>query len=174
MRQHIHRVEEISGELAQVHHVSEARVRLCAQAHDLCRAMKGKELLSRAWELGIPVNPVEERLPVLLHGPVAAELLRREGLDDDGVYQGVYYHSTACPGLEPVAKVVFLGDKLDPQKANRYPYLPQLRATALESLDEAMLEFLTREMVSLLNSGQLVHPASIEARNELLMQKPKG
>jgi len=140
LRDHIQRVESISEELAQAHSVSQDRVRLCAQAHDLCRAMKGEELLRRARDLSISIHPVEEKLPILLHGPVAAELLRREGLDDDDVYQGVYYHSTACTGLEPVAKVVFLADKLDPHKAKRYPYLPELKTAALESLDYAIAD----------------------------------
>ena len=80
-------------------------------------------------------------MPVLLHGPVAAELLRREGLEDEEVYQGIYYHSTGCPGMSPVAKVVFLADKLDPHKLRRYPYLEELSVTALGSLDAAVLMF---------------------------------
>ena len=168
LRQHIHKVEEISAELAHVHRVSQARARLCAQAHDLCRAMRGEELLRRARDLGVSVYPVEEQMPILLHGPVAAEMLRQEGLRDDGVYQGIYYHSTAHPGLGPVAKVVFLADKLDPQKMRRYPYIPELKAMALKSLDVALLEFLNREIASFVNSGSLVHPASVEARDELV------
>ena len=158
LREHTQRVEEVSGELAQ--------------AHDLCRAMGGEDLLGRARELGISVHPVEERMPLLLHGPVAAEMMRREGLEDVGVYQGIYYHSTASPGLEPVAKVVFLADKLDPPKIKRYSYLPELKAMALQNLDRALLEFLTREMASYLKGGYLIHPASVEARNELLLERP--
>jgi predicted HD superfamily hydrolase involved in NAD metabolism len=168
LRQHIHRVEVLSVELALAHHVSQERARLCARAHDLCRAMKDEELLRRARELSIAIHPVEERMPILLHGPVAAELLRREGLEDEGVYQGVYYHTTAGSGLEPVAKVVFLADKLDPRKIRRYPYIPDLKMAALESLDRALLEFLNREMGSATKGSGLAHPASVEAREELL------
>ncbi|MBM3925757.1 MAG: HD domain-containing protein [SAR202 cluster bacterium] len=169
LREHVHRVEGIAVELAHAHAVDEARSRLCAQAHDLCRAMKGEELLSRARDLGLPIHPVEEAMPVLLHGPVAAELLRLEGLDDEGIYQGVYYHSTAAPRLEPVAKVVFIADKLDPQKIHRYPYIPELKTLAMSDLNRAMLEFLTRETIGYLQEGGLVHPLSIEARNHLLL-----
>ena len=48
---------------------------------------------------------------------MAAELLRLKGLDDQVVYDGVYHHSTAYPGLHPIAKAVFLADKLEPNKA---------------------------------------------------------
>ena len=171
LQDHIERVGDISKELAYAHTVSPNKVALCAQAHDLCRAMNGKDLLLQARRLNIPVLYVEKKLPILLHGPVAAELLRRDGLTDDDVYQGVYYHSTAYPGLSKVAKVVFLADKLDPHKAKRYPYLPELKAAALENLDKALLQFLTRELSAFLKTGQLIHPASIEARNELLLMQ---
>ncbi len=168
LREHVERVVKISDGLAVAHQVERDRAELCARSHDLCRAMTGKELLSRARELGLPVHPVEERLPLLLHGPVAAELLRQEGLEDKEVYQGIYYHSTGCAGMSPVAKVVFLADKLDPHKQRRYPYLEELSVTARGSLDAAVLMFLDREMVRFVEGGQLIHPASVEARNELL------
>ncbi len=63
---------------------------------------------------------------------------------------------------------MFLADKLDPQKAHMYPYLPLLRQLALEDLDRAMLEFLTRETISLASRGLLVHPVAVETRNNLL------
>ena len=171
LRQHIGRVEEVSAELAKIHGVSQAKVRLCARAHDLCRAMKSDELLKTARDLEIPIHSVEESVPVLLHGPVAAELLKREGLNDDEVYQGIYHHSTACVGLEPVAKIVFLGDKLDPHKASRYPFLSRVRDMAVKNLNGALLEFLNQEIASLLKGGCLIHPSSLEARNDLLSRQ---
>jgi HD superfamily phosphohydrolase YqeK len=39
---------------------------------------------------------------------------------------------------------------------------------AMEDLDRAILEFLSREMASLVSQGQMVHPAMVEARNSLL------
>ncbi len=170
LRRHTYRVRGIALELARQHGVDEARACLGALAHDVARAMKGDELLRKAQELGIPVHPVEGQVPLLLHGPVGAELLRRAGgLDDPDIYEAVYWHSTARRGMGPLAKVVFLADKLDPQKAGRYPFLPELGELARTSLNGAILDFLSREMTSLVQHGSLVHPASLEARNDLLM-----
>ena len=174
LRQHTHRVEQVALDLAHQHQIGQEEVRLGALAHDVARAMKGDQLLQMADELGISVHSVEVQLPVLLHGPVAAELLRQtDGLGDAGVHEAVYWHSTAHKGLGPVAKVVYLADKLDPQKVSRYPFSPELKHLAMESLDRAILDFLNRELASLLQQGSLLHPASIEARNALLLKNPK-
>ena len=173
LREHTHRVQQIALELAHRHEVDEEKVRLGALAHDIARAMKGDQLLLKARELGIPVHPVEERVPVLLHGPVAAEMLRRiDGLADEDIYDAVRWHSTARKGLSPTAKVVFLADKLDPQKLRRYPFLEEIERLATSSLDRAIFEFLNRELISLLHQGSLVHPVSVEARNELAPNVP--
>ena len=173
LRQHTYRVEQLALELARRHELDWEKVRLGALAHDIARAMKGDQLIHAAKEMGIAVHPVETRLPVLLHGPVGAELMRRmDRLDDQDVYEAVYWHSTSHECLGPTAMVVFLADKLDPQKADRYPFIPEVRELAVESLDRAVLEFLNREILSLLERGNLVHPASLEARNQRLMKTP--
>ena len=169
LRKHVHRVVAIAGDLAGRHQVDKEKVRWGAMAHDVARATKGDELLRQARELGIAVHPVEEQVPLLLHGPVAAEMLKHNGLEDPEIYDSVYWHSTAHVHLVPEAKVVFLADKLDPQKAQRYPYLGELGRIAVESLDRAILTFLDRELTALIDQGSLVHPASVEARNQLLM-----
>ncbi len=165
---HIQRVRDIALDLAERHGLDSEKTRLGALAHDLARAFGGEALLLEAHELGIHVHPVEKRVPILLHGPVAAETLRRCGLDDPEVYQAVYWHSTAHPGLPDVAKAVFLADKLDPSKRGRYPFINAVRSQSRESLDGAMLTFLDRELVRLIETGELVHPASVDARNDLL------
>ena len=176
LREHVHRVVAIAVDLAGRHQLDKEKVRWGALAHDVARATKGDELLRQAQDLGIAVHPVEERVPLLLHGPVAAEMLKRSGLEDQEIYDSVYWHSTAYVDLVPEAKVVFLADKLDPQKAQRYPYLGELGRTAVESLDRAILLFLDRELTTLIGQGSLVHPASVEARNQLLMEgdRPGG
>ena len=169
LQAHIHRVCGIARDLALRHGLDPERATLGMLAHDVARAMPGTELLEHATVLGLPIALVDRRAPVLLHGPVGAELLRREsGLDDASLYQAVYWHTTAHPALDTLGKVVFLSDKLDPPKARKYPYQPQLHQMAMEDLDRAILEFLTRETLGQLNRGGMLHPMMVEARNSLL------
>lgn len=169
LQDHIHRVRDIAVELAPRHGVDPDRAALAALAHDVARALSDRELLEQAARLDLPVGVVEKHVPVLLHGPVGTELLRREdGLDDESIYQAVCWHTTAHPALDSLGKVVFLADKLDPQKLSRYPYQPHLRQLALADLDRAILEFTTREIITLTSRGEMVHPMMVETRTHLI------
>ena len=172
LQAHIYRVVEIARELAHCHGLDEERAAVGMLAHDVARAMPGKELLRLAPELGVPIGLVEQQVPVMLHGPVGSELLRqRDGVDDASLLQAVYWHTTSHPTQDMLGKVVFLADKLDPNKQRRYPYIPQLREMAKEDLDRAILEFLTREIRSpRLDRGEFIHPVMVETRNYLLTQ----
>ena len=175
LQAHINRVTAIARELAPRHGLDPELAAVGMQSHDVARAIPGPELLSLADSLNLTVDPVQLHVPLMLHGPVGAELLRREdGLDDDSLYQAVYWHTTGHPSLDRLGKLVFLADKLDPQKLPRYPYQPQLRELALKDLDAALVEFFTREMVSLARRGELIHPAMLEARNALLAAAAPG
>ena len=171
---HIARVREIAANLARIHGLDEEIADLGAAAHDIARATKGEELLKQAQRYHLTIHPVQERLPVLLHGPVAAQWLRIEaGIRNEEIQEAVYWHSTANKGLGTIAKLVFLADKLDPAKIHQYPYLNKVAALAEKSLDMALLEFLNQEITSFLQRGDLIHPASIEARNELLLNQQR-
>ena len=169
LQAHIYRVVEIARQLARQHGIDEERAALASLGHDVARAMPDDELLRRATELGLAIGPVDRHLPILLHGPVGAEILQKEdGLDDTSTYNAISWHSTAHPSLDILGKVIFLADKLDPQKISYYPYLDQIRAMAFEDLDRAVLEFITRETIARMDRGELVHPLTIETRNCLL------
>jgi len=169
LRNHIYRVRDIAKQLAPSHGIDPERAALGMLAHDVARAMPDRELLHRAGELGLPIGTVEREVPILLHGPVGAEILVKEdGLADPSIHQAVYWHTTAHPDLDSLGKLVFLADKLDPQKFVAYPYQPLLRQLAMEDLDKAVLEFLSRETVSLVSQGLMVHPRVLETRNHLL------
>ena len=169
LQDHLARTREAALELAAHHGVAADRVELAALGHDLARAHSEEALLEQARDLGLAVHPVEERVPILLHGPVAAELLKREcGVEDAEVLEAVRWHSTGVPGMGAVGLTVFLADKLEHQKLRRSAHLLDIAETARKSLEQAVADYLTMELSSLLKRGSLLHPASVEARNDLL------
>ena len=171
LQDHLERVRKLSLDLAAIHGVDPVKVETAALAHDIYRAHSEEQLLSEARARGLVTVAVEERVPLLLHGPLAARLLREEcAVDDEEVLQAVRWHSTSCLGMSRVGLIVFIADKVEPRKVERAPHLGRITALARRSLERAAVEYLTAEAVSLLEKGRLIHPASIEARNDLLMR----
>ncbi len=169
LRDHVERAREVGRELAARHNVDQGLVDLGIAAHDLARAVKGDELLAAARRHGLALTPVERDAPILLHGPVAAMWLEKDGNPyHDSVLEAVRWHMTGVAGMSKTAKVVFLADKLDPHKVSAYPYLRKVEALAKTSVDEALLEHLDRVIEYLLAKRLMVHPGSLGLRNELV------
>ncbi len=171
LRDHIERSRVVSQELAIRHNVDAWTADIGVAAHDLARALDRRKLLSEAENLGLHIGFVERHEPILLHGPVAARwLMDADGVLDEVVLESVAWHTTGRPGMSEVAKVVFLADKLDPRKVARFPYLERVADKSKHSLDLAILEYLDKTIEYFLGNDNLVHPVSIEFRNELLIR----
>ncbi len=171
LRDHVERSRQVARELARRHGVDLHKVDLGTAAHDIARAVKGDVLLAEAKRLGLRVNLVERRTPLLMHGRIGAKWLETEdGVSDPEILEAVRWHTTGRKHMGAVAKVVFLADKLDPRKVERYPYLERVALLAQDSLDAAILEYLSKELEYLLQQGLLIHPASVGFRNQLMIQ----
>lgn len=170
LQTHLLRTQAIALDIAQTLGLDRDKVSLAALAHDLCRAQPPSTLLQEARRRGVAIHPVEEAVPLLLHGPIAALHLQDWGIHDPEVLDAVRWHSTAHPSLTPVGKVVFLADKLDEGKySNADPLLQGVAALARQNLDAALLVYLQVQIHRLLDTFGPLHPATVETWNALLL-----
>ncbi len=158
---HTIRVTDAARELARLHGLDEERTRLAALLHDAARETPAKELLRLAGNLGVTLGEPERESPKLLHGPVAAELARRElGVEDEEVLEAIRVHTTGAPGMGPLPLVIYVADKIEPGRD--YPSVERLRKLATEDLREASAEALRRAIAHNEERGRPTHPASRE------------
>ena len=159
---HTVRVADTAEDLARTHDLDPDRTRLAALLHDAAREIGAPEeflKLAEAWHL--PVGEPERESPKLLHGPVAAELARRElGVDDEDVLEAIRVHTVGQPGMGPLALVLYVADKIEP--ARDYPSVGRIRALAPRDLGEAAAEALRRVVAHNEERGRPVHPSSRE------------
>lgn len=169
LRRHIERSRQVGHHLAFRHAVDVGKVDLGLASHDIARATDSEALLAESRRMGLRVHPVERHTPLLLHGRVGAKWLELDdGVSDADVLEAVRWHTTGRKDMGPIAKTVFLADKLDPEKISRYPRLERVAALAENSLDAAIIEYLNQELEYLLQNGLLIHPASVGLRNDLI------
>ena len=133
---HTLRVAETAERLAKLHGLDPERVRLAGLLHDTAREIGKEELLRIAEEYGLPVGDFERERPILLHGPVAAELARKDLAVEDGeILDAVRAHTTGEPGMGPLALALFAADKVEPDREQ--PGVEDLRELAPVSLHRA-------------------------------------
>jgi predicted HD superfamily hydrolase involved in NAD metabolism len=166
---HIERVVDVTRRLAAIHRIDERTAVIAALAHDLLRAETPERLLVIALEQGYGADEVERMEPVLLHGPLAVAVLQEEfGIDDDDVLGAVAFHTTAHPGMSRLQKLIFVADKIEPQKVARAEAVQHVAALAERDLDVAMLAYLDHHLTVAAATGWPLHPRTVAARNELI------
>ena len=172
VRGHTERVLDEALRLAARHGGRLRRqVRVAALGHDLLRVTPREELLRLADEAGIEPNEAERVEPLLLHGPVAAGLLReRFGIVDAEVLDAVRYHTTGRAGMSDLEKIVFLADKTEPDELAHYPQWREVHALAQGDLDAAMLRALELYLERARREEWTVHPDVLAAREYFLTQ----
>lgn len=106
--------------------------------HDLCRTLDKQTMVSRAESYALPISDEQREHPVLLHGPVAAEVCRRDlGIEDGAIYEAIYWHTTGKPGLCRLGQALMVADFAEPTR--RYPEAGQTRELLRkEGFDEAL------------------------------------
>jgi predicted HD superfamily hydrolase involved in NAD metabolism len=169
LRDHILRVEDEALRLAALHNDEPSRASLAALGHDLVRHLPGPELLAMAARYGLTPDAIELAEPILVHGPIAARMLSRDfGVEDTDVIEGIDCHTTARAGMAALEQVLFVADKVEPHKRNRVPHMVEVRDTASSDLNAGVLKYLDWNIEQALRKGWLLHPRTLEARNELL------
>lgn len=126
--------------------------------HDCAKNLSDEKLLSLCREKGIPVSEAEERSPYLLHGRVGAYFARTKyGITDEDILGAITWHTTGCPDMSLLEKIVFTADYIEPGR-DTAPNLDKLRQLAFTDLDAAVIEILRQTLEYLRAEGKEIDP----------------
>ena len=168
---HIERTRVLAERLADIHGVNPQRCSMGAIAHDLARHLTESQLLVESQSSNITVNSYEYKAPVLLHGPLAAHWLKSDlNCQDEEVINSVKYHTTGHPEMTDIEKIVFIADKVEPDKVQRNPELELVVSRMEANLDATVLEYLKLRIESILDKKGVVHPLAIDTWNYFLQK----
>lgn len=111
--------------------------------HDLGKGLPPRTLLKLAKSDGKPVSSLEKEKPGLLHGRAAAVLLgERFGIHNDAIIEAVALHTSGGPDMGPLAKALYIADKIEVSRQKADPALRKLCRDSrdLDALFGAVLE----------------------------------
>lgn len=149
--------------LANKNNISEKKSEIAALGHDLFRDVKPYKLIriSKAYE--IDISYIEERNPILLHGKIAAEFLRRKFKIKKDIYDAIYYHTSGYKYFDTLGKIIFISDSIEPTR--KYENVEYFRNLAFYDLNKAYIEILKNKIIYALKKEHLLLPDTIDAWN---------
>ncbi|MEK9504443.1 HD domain-containing protein [Gaopeijia maritima] len=121
---HMARVAELLDVWARIEGLDdEARRRQVALGylHDAVKGMKADDLRE------IVPEAMRDLPDPVLHGPGAAALLRRDGVDDPGLLHAVSWHTLGHPELDACGLALYAADFLEPGRDLRNRWRGELR-----------------------------------------------
>ena len=157
--------------LAQRFGVAEEQAKTAGLLHDCAREFRNEDLIAEAEKRLIMVGDIERQMPLLLHAYVGARLVNEKyGVSDRAVEQAIWRHTVGGAKMTDLDKIIWFADMIEPNRD--YPDVERLRELAQNaSLDEMMLAGLTQSISFVLQKGGLIHPDTVIARNEILLNR---
>lgn len=138
--------------------------------HDVMKNASDSEQLSVITSAGWALSDCEKANPKLWHAIAGAAYMKTElQIEDDELITAVRYHTTARKNMSLLEKVIYVADFISADRD--YPEVDEVRQAAGESLEKAMmlgLEFCIHEIV---DRKQVLHPDSVDAYNEIILEK---
>jgi nicotinate-nucleotide adenylyltransferase len=118
-------------------------------AHDLCKQFCDEEQIRLAKVYGGEISHVERAKPSLLHGRVCAVVLKeRFKIDDNEVLEAVAYHTEGHKDMGPLAKVLYIADKMEMSRVKVDPAVRK-QILAGDTLDRIFIAVLERTVSSI-------------------------
>jgi len=165
-------VGRIARELAEARGLSGEKGFTAGILHDYARELGEASLLKEAERRRLPVDRIVKVQPVLLHGPVGAELVREDlGIRDPEVLEAIRCHTCGGEGIGPLARIVYAADIIEPSRD--FPGVEELRRQVREDFRQGLIRVVESTMNYVLRQRYLLHPDTLLFWNELMQEEKK-
>ena len=166
-------VMETAKRLAEIYNISEEKASLAGLTHDIAKEMKPEEYLSYVKEHSIEIDEVERNNPKLLHGKVGADIVKNKYNLDKQIQDAIKYHTTTNKDMDMLAKIVYVADKIEPNRKSEAYDIETERKMAKESINKTIIYIINEYIKSLIEKEKLIHPNAIETRNKLILEEKR-
>lgn len=165
--EHSYRVANLAKYIAKKHYLDSHIAYTAGLLHDIARDMEKRDLIYLARAHKLYHHTLELDIPVLLHSYVGAWITETKlGILDETIIEAIRLHTLGSPSMGSISKVIYISDILEPERNMQGSN--ELMELALSNLDKAMLYCLNSTLRYLIDTEKIIHPLTVEARNDFL------
>ena len=166
-------VAKSARELAKRYGANEEKAYTAGLLHDIMKDKKPSELLAYFKENGVTLTDVEMSNHKLYHAIAGALYVEKSlGVTDREILDAIRYHTTGRKNMSLLEKVIYIADFISADRV--YDGVDRMREKAKISLEKAMEEGLQFSIIELSEKLLPIHPDSIDAYNEIIMEEKKN
>lgn len=133
-------VVETARSLAGRYGADPLKAEYAALLHDCAKCISDEEKIRLCRKYKLPVSDAELKNPSLLHAKCGAIYARRKyNIKDADILHAIYVHTTGCPGMNLLDKIIYTADYIEPGR-DKAPGLDRIRRLAMEDLDRTVYE----------------------------------
>ena len=160
-------VSRVARELALKYDYNVDKAEIAGLLHDCAKDLDYKTLGKMILEYNIQIDEIVQKIPKLLHPLVGAAIAEKEfNIQDPAILKAIKAHSAGAAQMSLLDKIIYLSDKIEPLRNNEG--VEEVRKMVWKDLNKAVLIVLDKGLIYLISKGSLIHPVSIEARNNIL------
>ena len=146
------------------------KTRVAALLHDCTKKLEMDEQLELCRHYDIPLCELEQKALKLLHSKTGAAIARDVFGVDEEVYSAICWHTTGRAGMTLMEKILYLADYIEPTRD--FDGVDELRRACYEDIDAGLEMGLRMTVEEMYQRGNPVHPATLEALDDLKGKKP--
>ena len=163
---HSIRVADEAKKLAKYYKLDEEKAYITGLIHDIAKEFTDEENEKWVEKYKLPKELLLPEFRNIIHADIGAVVAKElYGLDEE-VCNAIKYHTIGHFPMNLLDKIIFLSDKIG-RKVSK-PYIEEIRNLIYKDLDEALKIFLIKQKQNLENSGEKIHPITLELLNSLL------
>jgi len=147
--------------------IGEDKVAVAALCHDFARLVEPSKIAGELERRGIDPSSFNAAAPILLHGPLSAELAKESlGLTDVLILDAITWHATGRAGMSVLEKIVYIADKIEMNRD--WPGIEELRNEVRQDFDRGFRVVLGAVLRWVIARGWPLDYNAIAAWNEVI------
>lgn len=159
-------VADEAKRLAVIYGADVGKAYLAGLLHDCAKEVD--DPIKRCGEFSVPLDDVMKSNKGLIHGPLGAEVARREfGITDEEILGAIEFHTVGKPGMTLLEKIIYIADTTE--KNRDFDGVSSLRKAVDSDLDKAILLSIERHLMILAKKRTTIHPNTILLWNDLIL-----
>lgn len=162
---HCLNVAEVCQKLAQIYQVDEEKAYVAGLTHDIAKEFTPTENEYYVDKYQLSKNLLKDEYKKILHAHIGALYVKDKYNLASDIVNAIDVHTIASPDMDMLAKILFVADKIEPNKD--YLGIEEERKLAYINIDKALILCLENNIKTLELKGKNPHQDTIATLNLL-------